>query len=345
MSVDAVFERIADDLGIKKGMRENALSWKFRITYSVAAQRGLDSLWEEEDEEAGQNSLVSLQRITRTVKQVFKAFHALCPELEVAMDDFRQRYLRDNESPEATLVEILQKGGYFYHCPYRAAPAAPSQAGGSGVTFLRGLSPGDQKNMSGSGMFAEAHINAPPEELMNMFGLRRILSHTDLDNLENVLPEQYRDGMDGWEFLDLAWKNGKYWKDKPDKGVSSLARKQQEAGKTYALYRYDGREFTYRALPEHWYSSTHYFTLAVALLSRRRALPPIFIKDDGPLFHIRLGYKLPPAEEAFFFLYSWPDIVRKSNPSFSRMMSRPVFVAFQVLMTHLGYTFLEESHG
>lgn len=344
MSIDAVFERIADDLGIRKGMLENTLSWKFRITYSVAAKRGLDSLWEEEDDD-GQNSPVSLHRITRTIKQVFKAFHAFCPELEMDMDNFMQRYLRDNESPEVALVEILQKGGCFYHCPYRAAPAAPSQAGIAGVSFLRGLSPGSQRSMSGSGMFTEAHTNTHFEDIMNMFGLRRILSHTGLDNLETALPEQYREHMDGWEFLDLSWKNGKYWKGKPDKGVSSLARKQQEAKKTYALYRYDGREFSSRALPEHWHSGTHYLTLAVALLSRRGALPSILVKDDGPLIHLRLGYKLPPSEETFFFLYSWPDIVRKSNPSFSRMMSRPVFEAFQILMNHLGYTFLEEAHG
>lgn len=344
MSLDAVFERMADDLGIKKGKTEESLSWKCRIAYSVSIKRGLDALWEKEDD-VEQNGTVSLLHITRTIKQVFRAFHVLCPEMAAVMQDFMQLHISDGESPEKLLIELLQKGGCFYHSPYRAAPAIFAGAHLAGTMFLRGLPLEEVQCMSGAGMYAEAPIGGCPENVATLFGLRKILSGTDMDRLENSLPKQHREYMDSWEFLDLSRKNGKYWKDKPDKGVTSLARRVHKVEKVYTLYRYDGSRFLCRALPECWHSGTRYLALAVALLSRRGILPAITMKDDGPVVSLKVGYLLPPAEETFFRLYSWPDIVRKRNPYFSRVMTRSVFEAFQILMTHLGYTFLEESHG
>lgn len=347
MSFDAVFERMATDLDISKGKREDALSWRCRIAYSVAAKRGLDSLWEKE--EGGEQGTVSLIHITRTIGQVFRAFHMLCPDIEAAMQEFTQhtqQYLGTGKIPEAVLVELLQAGGCFYHCPHRAAPAAPAQAGIAGVTFLRGLSPGDSRYMSGAGMYCKTSSDGSSDDVGHMFGLQKILSDMDLDRWENSLQEQRREHMDGWEFLNLALlkENMKYWKDRPDLGTLSLARKQRKTEKAYMLYRYDGRSFLCRTLPEYWSQGTRYLPLAVALLSRRGTLPSFLVEDDGPVVSLKAGYLLPPAEETFFRLYSWPDMGKK-NPRFIRVMARPVFEAFQILMTHLGYTFLEESHG
>lgn len=344
MSLDAVFERLADDLGIKKGKTEESLSWKCRIAYSVSVKRGLDALWEKEDD-VEQNGTVSLLHITRTIKQVFRAFHVLCPEMEAVMQDFMQLHISDGESLEELVSELLQKGGCFYHSPYRAAPAIFARAQLAGTVFLRGLPLGKVRCMSGAGMYAKAPIGGCPEDVATLFGLRKILSGKDMDHLETSLPKQYREHMNSCKFLNLSRKNGKYWKDRPDKGVTSLARRVDEFEKVYTLYQYDGSRFLCQALPEYWHSGTHYIALAIALLSREGTLPAIAVKDDGPVVSLRLNYLLPPAEETFFRLYSWPDMARKRNPYFSRVMTRPVFETFQILMTHLGYTFLEESYG
>ncbi|MEQ2845018.1 hypothetical protein AAAU50_03995 [Bilophila wadsworthia] len=46
MNINSVFERMAEELAIKRGITEDILSWKCRIAYSVTAKRGLDALWE-----------------------------------------------------------------------------------------------------------------------------------------------------------------------------------------------------------------------------------------------------------------------------------------------------------
>lgn len=346
MSLDAVFESMAEDLNIRKGVEESRLSWKCRIAYSVAAKRGLDALWDNEDGE-GKDVTAPLAHITHTIKQVFVAFHALCPDIESVIQSFTRQYLRPDENLGEALSGLLQRGGCFYHSPYRVAPTSFFQAQLAEITCLRGLSPGAARFVSGAGMYMESSGGGQPEDIMQMYCLQKIMSDSDLDRLKNSLPEELRVDMGGWEFLNLSpsRKRGEYWKSQPDIGVCSLARTQRAGENIYMLYQHDGKDFLCRRLPEYWCSGTHYLTLAAALLSQKKMLPSIFVKDDGQLIFVRLGYLLPPAEEIFFHLYSWPDIVRKKNPKFVRIMARPVYEAFHSLMTHLGYTFLEECHG
>lgn len=345
MNFNSVFARMAEDLAIKRGITENALSWKCRIAYSVTAKRGLDALWEK-DEQA-QHGTVSLSHLIETMKQVFRVFYVLCPDIEASIQSFVQQPTCSRNEPEALLVKLLQQGGCFYHTSYRAAPSPFVKAQLAGVTFLRGLPLGAARSMSGAGMYMRIPAEGSPEAVASLFGLRKILSETELDRLEKALPEESRESMDGWEFLELTRTNGKYWKSCPDKGVSSLARRVHDVEKAYALYRYDGRTFLCRPLPEFWHSGTQYLALAIALLTRRGMLPPITynVNNNDSVVSLKMGYLLPPAEETFFRLYSWPDMVQNKNPYFFRIMARPVFEAFQILMTHLGYTFLEESHG
>ena len=56
------------------------------------------------------------------------------------------------------------------------------------------------------------------------------------------------------------------------------------------------------------------------------------------------NYLLPPAEEAFFRLYSWPDfdINQEDRGHFTpRIMSKHVYDAFHNILIHLGYHFQE----
>lgn len=347
MSIDAVFERMAEDLSIQKGVEEGKLSWKYRIAYSVAAKRGLDALWDNNDSNNGSIPL-PLVHINHTIKEVFGTFYALCPAIETALLDYIHLYPKSEESLAGNaLSNLLQQGGCFYHSPYRVAPASFFQVHLGGITFLRGLSPGTARFISGAGMYKISPGGGHLEDLMQMFCLQKIMSGSDLDRLKDSLPEQLWEDMDGWAFLNLnpSRPPREYWKNRPDIGELSLARTQRAGGNIYMLYLHDGRNFRCWVLPEYWYYKRRYLALAVALLSQRGMLPPIFATDDGPLIFVKLGYLLPPAENIFFHLYSWPDIVGKKNSSFIRVMTRPVYDVFHTLMTHLRYTFLEETHG
>lgn len=65
MNFNSVFERMAEELAIKRGITEDDLSWKCRIAYSVTAKRGLDALWEQDVGE--QHGTVSLNHLMGTM--------------------------------------------------------------------------------------------------------------------------------------------------------------------------------------------------------------------------------------------------------------------------------------
>ena len=214
MNFNSVFERMAEELAIKRGITEDDLSWKCRIAYSVTAKRGLDALWEQDVGE--QHGTVSLNHLMGTMQQVLRTFYVLCPDIEVSIQNFIQHPILLGKKPEALLGKLLQEGGCFYHVSYRAAPSPFVKAQLAGITFLRGVPLGAARCMSGAGMYMEMPADGSPEEVASLFGLRKIVSGADLDRLENSLPEESRASMDDWEFLELSRINGKYWKSRPE---------------------------------------------------------------------------------------------------------------------------------
>lgn len=80
--------------------------------------------------------------------------------------------------------------------------------------------------------------------------------------------------------------------------------------------------------------------IAAALLKRYGALPEIKATASGDLMEVKLGYRLPPPEEAFFKLYSWP--ARYDAPQvFTRTMARQVYPVFKHGLETIGYCFVE----
>ena len=146
MNINSVFERMAEELAIKRGITEDILSWKCRIAYSVTAKRGLDALWEQDVGE--QHGTVSLSHLMGTMKQVLRTFYVLCPDIEASIQNFIQDPILLGKEPEALLGKLLQEGGCFYHVSYRAAPSPFVKAQLAGVTFLRGVPLGAARCMS-----------------------------------------------------------------------------------------------------------------------------------------------------------------------------------------------------
>ena len=88
-----------------------------------------------------------------------------------------------------------------------------------------------------------------------------------------------------------------------------------------------------------------YRRIAIALLKRYGTLPGSEVKASGDLIEIKLGYRLPPSEEEFFKLYSWPvryDFSSKLPPVFTRKMTRQIYPMFKHELESIGYCFVEE---
>lgn len=75
-------------------------------------------------------------------------------------------------------------------------------------------------------------------------------------------------------------------------------------------------------------------------MKRYGTLPEIKAAAGGGLVEIELGYRLPPSEEVFFKLYSWP--ARYDAPHvFTRTMAEQVYPVFKRELEAIGYRFLE----
>ena len=122
----------------------------------------------------------------------------------------------------------------------------------------------------------------------------------------------------------------------------------------YVLYRFENGRFQHRQLPE-WRVTDfrasaktdygEYRRISNALLDFYGQLPPVRAHFNGKLMEVHPGYRLPPEEEDFFRLYSWPmdyDITASNPKVFCRAMSPIVYPAFKHALEAIGYHFVEE---
>ena len=116
--------------------------------------------------------------------------------------------------------------------------------------------------------------------------------------------------------------------------------------KNYVFYRYHNGIYQQKPIPD-WRIRNYfpentsndssrnmygeYRRIAIALLKRYGTLPGSEVKASGDLIEIKLGYRLPPSEEEFFKLYSWPvryDFSSKLPPVFTRKLTRQIYPMF-----------------
>ena len=157
------------------------------------------------------------------------------------------------------------------------------------------------------------------------------------------------------EFLRLAppFSRG-YWKKIPEKDERISLARYGEPNKIFAFYRYFDGKYQQRHIPDwrmHNYFSNdmagygEYRRISIALLKKYDMLPAIVVKTKESLVEIKLEYRLPPSEEEFFKLYSWPmryDFSLEFPQVFTRIMSKKVYPVFKYVLECIGYHFKEE---
>lgn len=252
------------------------------------------------------------------------------------------------------IYHIYLRSGFFYHSAYRISPAVPSFATYNNLTICRGSSPDAQLFMSGLGYYSRQKSSAD-KSIAEVFGLQN-------QGLEDYLGGLLGDGEwvpidwpDSAEFMYLgpSFRLG-YWKQTPDKdGRISLAR-YGEPSKVYAFYRYCNGQYQQKAIPawktqdfSHSYPGSYgeHARIMSALLKSYDMLPPVRVSSAGDLVDIKIGYRLPPSEEDFFKLYSWPvryNFPIRSPQIFTRRMAKEVYPVFRHVLESIGYCFAEE---
>lgn len=342
MSYD-VISKIGLQLGIPGA---NSASGALRTVYSVAGLMALASLHDhkdiqqEERIEDEKSDPVSIQHFKKRIAQIFDAYAGISTEVASGLPKDMSQMLNE-------IYWTYLKSGFFYHSSYQISPAAPAAAESEGMVLRRGMSPNAELYMSGLGPYSEKKHDTN-RTVSDMFCLQK-------QSFEGYLEELLNDGewmSDNWtddaKFLRLTPPfSGEYWQHMPYKdGRVSLAR----FGTTYVFYRYADGKWQQKPIPD-WRIKMirtggldiygEYRRIAVALLKRYDRLPSIRADVKGDIVTIDIGYRLPPSEETFYKLYSWP-VQYKDQENFKREMSQKVYAVFKKEMEAIGYR-IEEA--
>lgn len=317
--------------------------WACQNIYSVAGQMALASLWDSIEERCS----ISIQHFKSRITQVFDAYEDIYLNLRFMHPKDRTDLIED-------IYSTYLRNGFFYHSTHRISPAAPSASGYGNLVLFRGSSPDDKPFMSGLGFYAVQEI-ATDRTVANMFGLQAQTFECFLDELLHHSDWETIDWPDNTEYLrlDPPFSRG-YWQQVPNKDNRISLARYGEPNKIFAFYRYHNGQYQQKTIPE-WRMQSffpddsigygEYRRIAIALLKRCNTLPDIKANTSTDLVEIKLGYRLPPSEEEFFKLYSWPvryDFSSKSLPVFTRKMAKQVYPMFKHELESIGYCFVEE---
>lgn len=313
-----------------------------QIIYSVAGKMALASLWDHSDGEED----VSIQHFKRRVQKMLDAYSVIYPDVRFLFPDNQTGLIDD-------IYDTYLRTGHFYHTPYRISPAAPAMAVHQNCVLHRGAAPDAELFMSGLGFYT-VRRNQSLSPVSAMFDLQ---TQTFAEYLDELV------GGGEWETVRLSEDveylridppyTREYWRQVPIRDGRITLIRYGEPIKIYAFCRYENGTFLQKAIPYWRLRNDHsqnpenqeeYRRIAVALLMRHGTLPPIHVKVGKELVEISVGYRLPPTEEAFFKLYSWPnsyDITPQSPKVFTRKMAKAVYPVFREHLESLGYRFVE----
>lgn len=321
----------AKELNIKIGYREDAVTWKARIIYSILGRMALASLWDREDE------LISITHFEGRIKELRKAYLKLYPEVGVI-------FTADSDKLAKEIYNIYLSTGFIYHSPYRIAPVPERVSSGSSIKFIKGANLKRDIFMSGLGTYINSYIEdiRKTYDIEDIFGLQkeniadysqRIINGADWSKMNNT---------DNVEYLrEEAPFTGGYWKNEPEKdGRVSLLKVNYLGSYSCYLYYYDKGLFV-SSLSGWMTNEGEYRRIAVGMIKSRGRLPETLYKRDGDIVKIEINYLFPPSELNFIKLYSWPGNSRVIESKFKRVMQKDVFETIKAYLESIGYIFRE----
>ncbi len=315
-----------------------------KAIYSATGKMSLISLWDHSEDE----EFVSIQHFKRRAAQILDAYITIYPQTKALFPEDRTGIIDE-------IYETYRRNGFFYHSPHRLSPAAPSVGSSGHYVLYRGISPEQKSFMSGLGLYGIKQNVHPGKTAAKVFDMQTQQFSEYLQEVLNSNNWREIDWPEDSEFLrlDPPFTAG-YWQSKPEKTNRISMARYGAPNKLYVLYRWQHGQFQQKPIPA-WRVDDfrtigqsgygEYRRIACALLDAAQQLPPIIVTPKDSIIVIKLGYRLPPAEEDFFKLYSWPinyDITQKSPQVFQREMSVIVYSVLRQHLESIGYRFVEE---
>lgn len=343
MYSEDVLTQISRNLAIKRGQTESLDAWYSRLIYSALGKIALSSLWDSDEV----SDLTSVQHFKSSIIKCHPHYLGL---LSTGADYLREPLLLADE-----IYQIYLDTGFLYHKPQHLAPAISSSVQTGKLILLRGSNPLQSSPMSGLGEYTVEPTQTTRyyNNLSEMYRLH--LPFVDL-LAECVQSANWQTAFfpEDAEFLSHTNFRISYWMKKEDKNTTlSLMRVPLEVGHTYYLYRKQQGIWQWNQLPS-WRTNLfwgqrevpEWLALATGILLYNDKFPPIYTSFDGNLVTVICPYLLPPAEEAFFKLYSWPmpdTGLNTFKQRIVRQMAAPLYLLFKAVMEHIGYRFEEDA--
>jgi hypothetical protein len=339
--------KIAQELNIAPFANESDVSVKARLFYSIAGRWALACLWNDDQQET-----VSAESVSNTIWDCLEAFLCMSPE---TCQQFRNVKLGDVAK---RISQQYRQTGYFYEKAYRVGVPAFTQANVDDCYFLRGIPPGFSCKMSGLGPYCIGSGNAETDSisLEEMFHCLPFPIQKWWKKFQAMQRFHIVEEWHSFEFLQKDIHIGtKWWKSQPDvDGAVSLTRTNSVPSQEYYLYRFSNGVMQISDTLPNWQTEhLEYCRIAAAIMQENGTPPRIYTEDASGSKKIKLQYLLPPPEQNFFELYSWPlDFTEfgadsSKNSEFhlkvNRVMAGEVYPAFRKFASRLGYHFEEDK--
>ncbi len=314
-----------------------------QIVYSVAGQMALASLWDRSKD----SSFVSIHHFKNRISKIFDAYENIYTKIGFILPKDRTDLIDE-------MYFIYLRNGFIYHAAHQISPVAPTTATFGNLVLHRGSSPDANLFMSGLGFYSTQNSTSD-RTIAQMFGLQEQNFESYLMELLSNSEWEPIDWPNNTEFLrlDPPFKWG-YWQQKPGRDNRISLARYGKPNRIFVFYRYHNGMYQQKPIPEwrirDYFSNDtgsygEYRRIAIALLKRYNTLPEIKSRGGGNLIEIKIGYRLPPSEEEFFKLYSWPvryDFSSKSLQVFTRKMAKQIYPMFKHELESIGYCFVEE---
>lgn len=323
----------AEQFDIWKGSAEEEKDWKCRLIYSICGLMGYASSWDSTLQETP-----SIEHYKTRIKSVFESYLSLYPEVRFTFCD-----------PTALADEIYNisiAAGTIYHLDHHICPPPFKYCEVDGIILTRGCPIDNIKAVSGIGTYQHDDISL--DTTTSFFEMFQINATPLVKRWTEILEEAKWESFEvtaDTEFLTMDFsKRNPYWRGTPDKNaVDSLMRIKTETGTLYYIYRYkDGRLYSSR-LADWQIANNGIRSYSNACLAAHNVLPPITYQTDSNCVLFKPGYLLPPAENNFIKLYSWPtDYITIDSPFQARKCSPDVFQLIIKTLSSLGYSFKQE---
>ena len=337
---------ISQQLSLYQDKSESTEEWHGRVLYSALGKLASASLWDSPDDWNHELSVQAFKSKIKTNTEYYqKIVHSNC------------LYLCDSQTLADEIYSIYKKSGFIYHRANWIYPSICSSYESGDVRIIRSGNPLKYRNMSGLGEYT-AHTERTEKvyyKLEEMFALHTIpFAEAVREYIKDAAWKIIDEFPDDTEFLVHSQFRKGYWCKSPSDNIEvSLLRVPLAAGQLYYLYRESENGWEWSQLPA-WLTnpvidnteSKEWLSIATGLLMLSNSLPTIDIATSDKLITITIPYLLPPAEEAFFELYSWPlkDVfLTDFKQHYTRKMSTDIFPIFEKMMKQLGYKFTEVS--